>query len=115
MAENRINLDNHLLLCVEDNDLSTKQDILDEYVYLKSNFCGRVVCLRKEDSATWDFTVSKPHGIIYMCGDLKLLYGKTKAITKNVKVIKEFSCDAEDTLGLEYVTLGEVSLIAPKN
>ena len=112
MAENCMILDNHLLLCVEDNDLSVKQDILDEYVYLKSTFLGRVVCLPEEDSQT---ALVKPNGTIYMCGHIKLLYDKIKATTTNVKVIKEFSYDVEEISDVEYVTLGEVSRIAPSN
>ena len=112
MAENSIILDNHLLLCVEDNDLSAKQDILDKYVCLKSSFCGRVVCLSKADSQP---TFLRPSGIIYMCGYIKLLHDKIKATTANVKVIKEFSYDVEDISDVECVTLGEVSRIAPSN
>lgn len=106
MSENQLSLENHLLVCVEVN---VDEKDLSEYLYLKSNFCGRVLYAHEKDLGTLDLTPQTPRGIVYVCGDIQLLYAKRKNVTGNVKVIKEFSFNVEGRDNLEYVTLGEVS------
>jgi hypothetical protein len=109
MSENRLSLDSHLLLCVEDNDFSIDEEHLSDYVYLKSNFCGRVVCLCEDDLGTWELAPPTPHGSVYVYGNIKLLYDVRKTIIGGAKAIKEFSYNVDGISGLEYVALGEVS------
>ena len=112
MSENQLSLDNHLLIRVEDMETNINDEKLNEYVVLKSHFCGRVLYLCKENLETLELPPT-PHGSVYACGNIKLLYDKRKDIPHSIKVIKEFSYNVKGISGLEYVTLGEVSFWAP--
>ena len=84
MSENQLKLDRHFLLCIGNIKSSLKDEILDEYIYLKSNFCGRVQYLQDEDIENLDVAALAPHGNVYMCGDVKLLYDESEAIPSNI-------------------------------
>ncbi|KAK6538642.1 hypothetical protein TWF694_010220 [Orbilia ellipsospora] len=108
MSENQLNLRNHTLLCVEVNNL--KDDDLNEYIYLKANFCGRVLTLRGDDLATLELQQHQ-QGTVYVCGNIKILYAEWKEVeTQKFKVIKEFSHNCKGREGVDFVTLGEVPI-----
>ncbi|EPS45652.1 hypothetical protein H072_346 [Dactylellina haptotyla CBS 200.50] len=107
MSENQLRLDNHLLVCVE---VDVRDEDLSEYLYLKANFCGRVVIAHEEDLGKLDMSPQTRQGIVYVCGDIGLLYTKRKNVLGNIKVIKEFSANVEGREGLDVVTLGEVPI-----
>ncbi|KAF3915751.1 hypothetical protein ABW20_dc0102138 [Dactylellina cionopaga] len=107
MSENQLSLENHLLVCV---DVNVGEKDLNEYLYLKSNFCGRVLCAHEKDLGTLEFSPQTPHGTVYVCGNIRLLYAKRKNVISSVKVIKEFSFNVDGLNELEYVTVGEVPI-----
>ncbi len=109
MSENKINLGNHVLVCI---DVSLNEAHLNEYQYLRSNFCGRVLDEHREDFASSKITSGASQGTLYFCGNVQLFQASNKdAIGKFelIKVIKELSYDAESIPDIEYVTLGEVN------
>lgn len=110
MSENQIQLENHLLVCIQVN---VAVEDLEEYRYLKSHFCGRVLYAHKEDLGTMELAPRTQQGIVFVCGDIQLLRDKKKHVLGNVKIIKRFSFNTEGIDGLEYVPLGEVSAFDP--
>ena len=106
MSENQLLLEDHLLLCIE---VDVDECDLNEYLYLKSHFCGRVLCTHGKDLGTLDLTPQTENGIVYVCGDIQLLYAKRKNVIDKVKVIKEFSYNVKGRDDVEFVALGEVS------
>lgn len=105
MDENPLRLEDHVLLCVE---INVEKEDLSEYLYLKSHFCGRVICIDEKNRTTLNHTPQTPNGILYVCGDVRLFWDKRKNAVGNLKIIKEFSYNTEVTDHLQYVTLGEV-------
>lgn len=106
MAENRLLLDNHLLVCI---DVFVDKEDLHEYAYLRSNFCGRVVYASAKDLGTLDFSTTTTNVVVYVCGNIGLLRAKRKNVLGKVNVVKEFSHSIERDDAWELVTLGQVS------
>ena len=109
MSENQLNLENHILVCIEVN---VAEEDLEEYRYLKSNFCGQVLYPKKEDLATLKLNPRSRHGIIFVCGNVKLLNDLDKDMISKIKVIVDFSFNIKSMGNVETVTLGEVILSA---
>lgn len=113
MSENQLSLERHLLIRIEDIGTNVNEEKLNEYVFLKSNFCGRVLYLREEELETLELPPT-PHGSVYVCGNIKLLYEHKRDIVHTVKVLEDFSYNVKGIPGLKYATLGEVSILTVK-
>ncbi|KAF3909725.1 hypothetical protein AA313_de0209290 [Arthrobotrys entomopaga] len=110
MSENQLNLENHILLCIEVNDLKDDHD-LNEYLYLKANFCGRVLTFQTHKLVDLDLSMQQTrYGIVYACGNIEALRQWRDIDLYRVKVIKEFSYNLKGRDGLDCVTLGEVPI-----
>jgi hypothetical protein len=107
--ENRLSLENDLLVCIEP---VVEEKYRSEYLYLKANFCGRVLDTAEKVPDTLDLSTVGPHSTIYACGNVRLLCDKVKSLLDYVKVIRELSYNYEVESRLEIVSLGEVSVPA---
>jgi hypothetical protein len=105
MAENKLSLNKHLLVCVQAN---VKGQDASEYEYLISHFCGRVHQVKDKNPSTLNLIAPSPNGNIYVCGNIYSVRDKIEKAGPPVHIIKELSTGTEGIQGVAYVTLGEV-------
>jgi len=93
----------HILLCdYEQDNLSDSK----EFDYIKRNFCGNVF-----DIESFNNHKCSPDTIVYMCGDIKRIIDQINPTNISVmNIIKELSCNYNDTDTYQSISLGEVPI-----